>query len=179
MLIRRTPTEPTPERMDCGVILSDCGLFRYDLTRMWSHHAPLLLFMLLNPSTADHMRNDPTAKKCMGFARRLGYGGIRIMNLWAYRTKSPLILKQNGYLVGPHNQYWLENRLEEHSEVICGWGVNANCVEGKRRMWEVEEAFRKHGVKMLALQVNDNGMPTHPLMLPYSCTTIPYSLPPM
>ena len=72
-----------------GAVVSDDGLYRYILTRTWDRSLPALVFCMLNPSTADATVDDPTIRKCIGFAQRLGYGGIIVVNLFAYRATKP------------------------------------------------------------------------------------------
>lgn len=75
-----------------GAVVSGDGRYRYALTRTWRPDAPLLTFVMLNPSTADAYADDPTIRRCIGFARREGAAGIRVANLFAYRATSPAAL---------------------------------------------------------------------------------------
>ncbi len=81
-------------------VISDCGRYRYRLTRRWGD-GPLLSFIMLNPSTADAEVDDPTIRRCMGFARRDGYGGIVVGNLYAFRTTKPKALFAADNPLGP------------------------------------------------------------------------------
>lgn len=74
-----------------AILSRDGGWHRYLLARIWdpSPAAALLVWIMLNPSTADHERDDPTVRRCAGFARRLGYGGIAVANLYSYRATDP------------------------------------------------------------------------------------------
>jgi len=69
--------------------LSVCRKYRYALWRIWDKSKPIVLFISLNPSTADEKEDDPTIRRCIGFAKSWGYGGLCMANLFAYRTKSP------------------------------------------------------------------------------------------
>jgi hypothetical protein len=88
---------------------------RYLLTRIWDKATPPVCFIMLNPSTADHHRDDPTIKRCMGFARRWGHGGIQVVNLFAYRATDPKELYMLGYseAVGPFNQRYIAEALPQ------------------------------------------------------------------
>ena len=82
--------------------ISDCGAYRYRLTREWSDK-PLLPFVMLNPSDANAEIDDPTIRRCMGFARAWGYGGIVVGNLYAFRTPYPETLWKAPDPYGPLN----------------------------------------------------------------------------
>lgn len=146
-------------------VISDCGTYRYRLGRSWDDTLPRLAFIMLNPSTANADLDDPTIRKCIGFARHLGYGSIDVGNLFAFRATKPRDLKTAGYLEGPDNTDHLRAIALESQTVICAWGRNAatlaqpHKVIGMLRYWEK---------KPMALRVT-NGVPWHPLMLPYSC----------
>lgn len=158
--------------------ISDCGKFRYTLGRHWGV-GPGLVFVMLNPSTADADIDDPTIRKCMGFARRLEcsegifYGGIVVVNLFAYRATDPADLKRALYPVGPDNDHWiLESILSSRpfgENIVCAWGRNA---AGHPRTQMVIDTIRKAGMKPMALRLSADGTPHHPLMLPYSCSLI-------
>lgn len=156
--------------MNKGAIISDCGTFRYSLWRIWDEALPPLIFLMLNPSTADHEQDDPTARKGMGFARRLGFGGIYFLNLYAYRATQPADLKRAGYPVGPENDAHIATVIQDHAcerdNVICAWGANAR---GMSRPGDVLRLLRNLGVRPRALQFTNDGIPCHPLMLPYAC----------
>lgn len=75
--------------MDKGAIISECGKYRYQLWRIWDDTKPKVLFIMHNPSTADANEDDPTIRRCIGFAKRWGYGGIYVGNLFAFRATDP------------------------------------------------------------------------------------------
>lgn len=158
-----------------GALVSPCGLYRYRLWRRWSDK-PVLIFIMLNPSTADGEQDDPTIRKCVGFADRMGYGGIEILNLFAYRATKPADLKAAGYLVGPDNDSHIKATLNIYHDVICAWGVNAATAQGWARVKQVMEIVDGIGIEADALRLTANGIPWHPLMLPYACEPIPFDL---
>lgn len=128
------------------------GDYRYSLTRVWDPALPRITFVLLNPSTADAVELDPTLRRCVGFAKRDGFGGMAIVNLYAFRTKSPKVMKVAADPVGPENDRVLAG---VSGTVVAGWGNNA------------DPARVAHAVALLpplhALGVNKGGAPTHPL----------------
>lgn len=156
-----------------GAFISACGQFRYWLVRQWDDSLPCLVFVMLNPSTADANEDDATIRKCMGFARAKGYGGILVVNLYAYRATHPRVLKFNGWQTGPDNGKALSMALElarkqeggEH-RVICAWGANAR---GRPEAGAFIQAATIVGVPLYALKRSPDGTPHHPLMLPYTC----------
>lgn len=153
--------------MKKSAIISDCGKFRYLLRRAWDISRPALGFIMLNPSVADADQDDPTIRKCIGFAERLGFGAIVVTNLYAYRATDPANLKRAGYPRGPENDEWIRKAIMECGPIVCAWGSNAR---GLSRPAEVLLILRGLQVKRQALAFTDDGIPRHPLMLPYTCT---------
>jgi hypothetical protein len=155
-----------------GAVLSECGQFRYRLWRRWDQTLPILGYVMLNPSTADATEDDQTIRKCVGFARRLGYGSIEVVNLFAYRAREPADLKAAGYPVGEYNdQYIASVAADTGGRVICAWGSN---VKGLGRPGEVLNNLRRLGATPMALHMNAGGIPAHPVLLPYSCIPKPF-----
>jgi hypothetical protein len=157
-----------------GAILSPCGRFRYQLWRYWGDRGRPLVFIMLNPSTADAHANDPTIRKCIGFAKRLGYDGIEVFNLFAYRATAPADLVRAGYPVGIQNDLYLHYAAvlcaTHKSPAVCAWGANAR---GLSRAFDVREILLANGAELGALRILADGTPAHPLMLPYSETIKP------
>ena len=155
-------------------VLSECGLYRYYLTRIWDVALPAMHFVMLNPSTADAAQDDPTIRKCMGFARRNGCGGIAVTNLFAYRATDPKALiaaaKAGTDVAGPKGWAWLDVGTQRRP--IAAWGRNAYLPALADRLREVLRRYP--GVEWLALDTMQNGGPAHPLMLPYSCSPKPW-----
>jgi hypothetical protein len=147
-----------------NALISACGLFRYWLTRTWDPALPVLVFVMLNPSTADARLDDPTIRKCIEFARRMGYGGIVVVNLFAFRATNPKDLKAAGYQVGRDNDQYIKEACQGR-DVVCAWGSNAR---GLARPSVVLALLRAWGVMPMALRLTDDGVPWHPLMLSYN-----------
>lgn len=102
--------------------ISDCGKFRYELRRVWDKNKPLVLFVGLNPSTADGQEDDNTSKKCIAYAKSWGYGGLVMANLFALRSTDPAALWTADDPVGPKNDAWLKKLIGSASKVVCAWG---------------------------------------------------------
>lgn len=157
-----------------GAILSDCGSYRYVLTRRWDRSKPHATFIMLNPSTADAQQDDATIRKCRGFAVRLGMGALCVVNLFAYRATDPKALKAAGYPVGPENDFWIGQALDLSppglgNRVILAWGANAEQPGACRRAAEVRSRVAGHGAVWGTLERLRNGTPAHPLYLPWDC----------
>lgn len=160
--------------MKRDAFLSACGLFRYRLSRVWDDALPLLVFVMLNPSTADALIDDHTVRKCIGFAKRLGYGGILIVNLFAYRATDPADLRAAGWQVGPDNDGHIIDAVTGPGRaVVCAWGAEAR---GLARVVDVLDLVATWADSPpLALKLTADGVPRHPLMLPYACSPLRFS----
>jgi len=160
--------------MKTGAMLSPCGTFRYHLYRAWADGASLL-FVMLNPSTATANENDPTIRRCIRFGRDLGFAGIEVVNLFAYRTSSPRELRDNGYQVGPLNDRWIQGCTEtivaEGGEVVVAWGAPG---AGLARRVDVLRLIERAGGRAMCLGRTKLGEPRHPLMLAASCRLEPF-----
>ena len=148
-------------------IISDCNKYRYELHREWDKKKNKALFIMLNPSTADGLNNDLTTIRCMNFAKKWGYGGIMIGNIYPFRAKRPKDLKKwlnKKYLCGtpaiPLNSGYRTNRVhvgdmaERADLIICAWGCNNPGVPN----W-VEELGDLFYLELC----KDNITPKHPL----------------
>lgn len=149
---------------DKGAILSPCGQYRYRLWRRWSSNVKPVAFIMLNPSTADAEQDDPTIRKCIGFAKRLGHGAIEVVNLYAYRATKPADLKRAGWPKGPENDRHILDACKDAAMVICAWGAHAR---GMERPSKVLDLLALAGIPTSALALTDDGQPRHPLMLGY------------
>jgi hypothetical protein len=159
--------------MDQAAVISTCGKYRYLLQREVSQRPGAALFILLNPSTADAEKDDPTIRKCMGFARKWGYGRLRVVNLFAYRATSPLAMKVADDPVGEENQYWIDKALRHtHGVVVCAWG-NHGGYRGQDVV--VMGWLDDHGIEPMALRVSRQGEPYHPLYVPYGTRLFRYA----
>ena len=120
---------------------------------------------MMNPSTADHRKSDPTISKVMRYAARWGFGGILVLNLYAFRTSRPENLPDNpNEAVGPKNDWWIETTLRlakwQDVPVMCAWGVK----HGERGRF-VRRLANDLGLELMCLEVALNGEPKHPRFL--------------
>lgn len=148
-------------------IYSDCGHYRYALTRVWQRGGKRLLYVLLNPSTATETENDPTIARCQRRAVALGYGAFRVVNLFALRATDPADLRRADSPVGPENDAILSQSLREWrpDRVLCGWGVHGRWRE---RSTTVQRLLRDHGTELWHLGTTAAGEPRHPLYIGYA-----------
>lgn len=158
-------------------ILSEDGIYRYKLTRRWvAGGGPPLPFVMLNPSTADADIDDPTIRRCMGFARKFGYDALTVVNLYAMRTTRPVHLWERGtaYAAGPENRVYLSDMLDDAldygTDVVCAWGAHAKPEAVQGFLGLASEIDVEHRLK--ALRVTQAGAPGHPLYLPGSSELI-------
>lgn len=140
------------------------GDYRYSLTRVWDAALPTLTFVLLNPSTADDSQLDPTLRRCVAFAKREGFGGMMIANLYAFRSPSPKVMKAATDPVGPDNDLVLAGIT---GTVVAGWGNHAH----PSRVAQAVALLPP----LLALGVNGGGQPTHPLYVPGTAPLAPWA----
>ena len=150
----------TSEVGEMSAIISECGKYRYELRRKLSEHPGKVLFVMLNPSTADASVDDPTIRRCMGYAKDWGYGELIVCNLFAYRATKPDKLKSVGDPDGPFNEHYLRSAILEADLIICAWGING---QGKGREFIHYWPSRAYGLHYLEL--SKNGTPKHPLYL--------------
>ena len=156
-------------------IISRDRLYRYSLERTWDASKERVLFIMLNPSTADAIKDDATIKKCVGFAQRWGFGGIIVGNLFALRSRNPDGLLGPHDPVGPKNDAYLEQLAAECPAVIAAWG-NSGKRPGLRRLFQERQSFMKELLqgRMQSLGTNKDGTPKHPVLPAYRTPREPY-----
>lgn len=145
-------------------VISSCGLYRYRLTRDWDGDKPRLGFIMLNPSTADHREDDPTIRRCMGFARRDGFGGIEVVNLFAFRATKPQVMRAAADPVGPENDDYIRALLGRGHPVIAAWGANGDYRGRDQAVLRLARETNRADLRHLGLTAK--GQPMHPLYRP-------------
>lgn len=150
--------------------------YRYWLTRIWDSSKPIVVWMMLNPSTADAEKDDATMRRCMAFARAWDYGGMAVINLYAFRARSPKVMLAAEDPVGIHNNRWIvlwwEQARRTGAPIICGWGNNAR----QDRVQEILRMSESYGITLHALEMG-NKAPKHPLYLRNGLTPILLRMP--
>lgn len=152
-----------------GAWIDPTGCYRYRLWRHWDGQRPTLGFVLLNPSRADATQNDPTLRRCLGFARSWGYGGVEVTNLFAYRAVQPQILRQVTDPVGSDNDRVLQTLGDRVDRIILAWGNGGSLYQRDRA---VLRFFPMDKVDCLGL--TRSGYPRHPLYLRTDTRPVPF-----
>jgi hypothetical protein len=155
-----------------AVISGDKDQYRYILRRTWDENLPKTCWICLNPSTADANTDDPTLHKIQTFCRLWGYGQATVVNLFAFRSKFPIFLHATPAPVGPMNDMWINQEATGADLVICAWGKEGWFMG---RGAEVLSRIRTLGVTPMALKLNKDGSPQHPLYI--SLTAKPMEIP--
>ncbi|MGY9048037.1 hypothetical protein P775_10215 [Puniceibacterium antarcticum] len=142
-------------------LYSPCERYRYGLSRIWDDAGGLVLFVMLNPSTATELRNDPTIERCERRTRAMGFGGFRIANLFGLRATRPAELKAAEDPVGVGNDEILYLWGQGAEMTIAAWGVHgAYLGQGRRMARELPQLWH--------LGLTKHGHPRHPLYVPYA-----------
>lgn len=150
-----------------SAVISECGKYRYRLIRdlgMMGNGA--CCFVMLNPSTADAVLDDPTIRRCIGYARTLGCARLEVVNLFAYRSTSPDVLygMSKAMAIGPENDRHIAEACNASRIVICAWGNHGALFDRSSEVLGIIRA--QQGAKPMALKINKaSGQPGHPLYL--------------
>lgn len=157
-------------------IFSRDGYYRYRLERTVGSsafgHDPAVAFIMLNPSTADATLDDPTIRRCIGFARAWGYAKLIVGNAYAWRSTDPAGLWIAGPgPVGPDNDTHLEQIARDAELVVCAWGANIK----PERAAAVRAVIERAGRTPHALKLTKAGIPGHPLYLRADLRAFPWS----
>jgi hypothetical protein len=144
---------------------------RYSLVHVWSQIDPIVVWLMLNPSTADAFKSDPTVTRCQLFTRAWGYGGYIVLNLFGLRSTAPRALYEHPDPVGEHNDRYLLTYtaadITRGGPVVAAWGNHGALND---RALEVARLLAPTGVELLALEVNGTGQPRHPLYVAKTVT---------
>jgi hypothetical protein len=165
--------------LQSSAVFSDCGKYRYLLTRRVGRNDRAACFIMLNPSTADADRDDPTIRKCIGFARRWGCGRLIVANLFALRATNPAELRRARDPVGPLNRTWIEEAVKctvgaayaaDQGLVICAWGtVGSHAHQDRVALRWIESVCTPQ-----TLGLTQDGSPKHPLYVPYGAEQVSF-----
>ncbi|MEO0487426.1 MAG: DUF1643 domain-containing protein [Pseudomonadota bacterium] len=146
-------------------VYSDCERYRYILTRVWDERGGKVLFIMLNPSTATEVQNDPTVERCERRARALGFGAFRVLNIFAWRDTDPRKMRAAADPVGPHNDDAIRDSLPWADQIIAAWGTHGAHLD---RGPKVETLLRASGRPIYHLGLSKAGHPKHPLYIAYT-----------
>ncbi len=152
-------------------IYSSCEAYRYELTRVWKPNRDRILFVMLNPSTATEIKNDPTVARCEGRARHLGFGSYRVCNIFALRSTNPKGLYRSECPIGIENDEAIKRGCTWADKIVCAWGNHGELLD---RGKEVERLMRSTGNLLLHLGLTRKNFPKHPLYISHSQPLIPW-----
>lgn len=139
---------------------SECGKYRYALGRQFQHGIGICVFVMLNPSTADAELDDPTIRRCMNYAHEWGFCRLVVVNIFAWRSTDPKVLKKLPDPIGPQNDGVIMREVSKAQQVICAWGAHGGLYHrGRKMLTLLEEHWPRH------LGLTKAGQPKHPLYL--------------
>ena len=152
-------------------LYSVCERYRFSLQRVWAKEQSRVLFVMLNPSTATELKNDPTVERCERRARQMNCGSFRVCNLFAWRATRPKSLLLVDDPVGVANDDIIIESARWADLVICAWGANGAYQDRGRR---VEAMLRDTAGSLCHLGLTKDGHPRHPLYLAYTALPVPW-----
>ena len=154
--------------MKTNAIFSECRKYRYALWRVWDDSKPCIMFIGLNPSTADETEDDPTIRRCINYAKDWGYGGLCMGNLFAFRATDPNEMMSSEEPVGSENDDWLVKLSKNAGTVIAVWGNSGSYLDRSKLVVDIVP-------NLMCLKVNKTGEPAHPLYQPKSAKPVKMS----
>ena len=137
-------------------------VYRWRLWRCWDSALPTVVFVMLNPSTADVIVNDPTVRRCLGFARMWGYGRLEVRNLFDLRATDPRALAQHPTPNSQHNDLAIQ-QIVQRADVVAAWGNHGE--HRGRGLLVAREMLRPLAAHLWHLGLTKTGHPKHPLYL--------------
>ena len=172
-LWKRTFSVPLPLTLTplqtTGATFDATGRYRYTLWRSWDETLPRVAFVMLNPSKADASVNDPTIRRCIGFARDWGYGSLEVVNLFAYRATRPQHLKQASDPVGDETDEFILAASDRAELLVLAWGNWGTLLNRDRDVLELLGDRPSY-----CLGRNRSDQPRHPLYLPRQTSPVPF-----
>jgi hypothetical protein len=151
-------------------VYSDCEQYRYLLTRTWAPGRKAL-FVMLNPSTATEVQNDPTVERCERRARALGFGAFRVTNIFAFRATDPRVMRAMADPVGPENDTAIRESAVWADMILCAWGNHGAHLD---RGAVVTNLLRRTEAPLFHLGLTGQGHPRHPLYVGYDQAPQPW-----
>lgn len=145
-------------------VIDESGQYRYQFSCKWGDAERYVTFIMLNPSIGNQDRPDPTLRKCINYAKKWGYDGIKVANLFAYISTNPKRLREVDDPVGVDNNQHILEMIEDSEQVILAWGQSIRSPFVKRRIQEVMYLLRERDSYCLKRTV-DGKYPKHPLFL--------------
>ena len=151
--------------MPDSAIFSPDQRYRYTLHREWMYGDGTVAFVMLNPSTADHRKNDATVRRCIYFAQSWGFQRLTVVNLFALRSTDHKRLTMVNDPIGPQNDAYIVQEIRRAETVVAAWGRNGTLYHRDRHVLDIISAS---GCRVKGLSLTNGGHPSHPLRLPKS-----------
>lgn len=146
-------------------VYSVCEKYRYSLTRIWDASGKRVSFVMLNPSTATEVQNDPTVERCERRARALGFGSFTVTNIFAWRDTDPRAMKKAQDPVGPLNDAAIAEACAASDTIVAAWGTHGAHLD---RGAQVRNVLQGLGRPIHHLGLSKAGHPKHPLYIAYT-----------
>lgn len=175
--------------MTCWATFSEDRVYRYSLHRVWNPAKPVCVWVMLNPSTADETKDDATIRRCQSFARAWGFGGVTIVNLFAFRSTDPKGLETVDDPIGPGNDLAIfkatQDAHKHEGRVVCAWGAHGargpngrmgrHGSRGLGRGTTVKLNLRADGITLWCLGLTADKHPKHPVRLAKATQVVPWT----
>ncbi len=156
-------------------VYSDCERYRYSLRREWEGGTSRVTFVMLNPSTATELQNDPTVERCERRARAMGFGGFQVVNIFAFRATDPTDMRRAADPIGLENDAAILDAAAWADKIICAWGTHGAHL---RRGAQVAQMLRSFGHPLYHLGLAKEGAPKHPLYIGYKVQPMEWAFSP-
>lgn len=153
--------------IESGAEFSADRVYRYSLWRFWNKHIGYVAFVCLNPSTADEEKNDPTVRRCIDYAHAWGFGGLIMLNLFAFRATDPKELYSVEDPIGPDNDFHLRTASSNAGMTIVAWGTHGDYLKRAKSVLGLL-------TKPYCIALTKDGAPKHPLYLKKYLKPMPY-----
>jgi len=153
-------------------VYSPCEQYRYSLTRVWDTQGRKVSFVMLNPSTATEVQNDPTVERCERRAQTLGFGAFRVVNIFAWRDTDPKLMRAAVDPIGPDNDATILDACTWADQVVAAWGAHG---EHKDRGAHVRGLLMRTATPVAHLGLTKAGHPKHPLYISYATSPEPWT----
>ena len=150
--------EYSKDDVESEAVFSDCERYRYSLSRTWDKNLPKIMFIGLNPSTADEVKNDPTVSRMISYAKKWNYGAVFVQNVFAFRATLPSDLKRADNPIGKETDKFILDCVKKTNKIIACWGNHGLFMDRGFRV-------RKLIDKMECFGLTKAGEPKHPLYL--------------
>lgn len=160
--------------LETSAKISECGTYRYSLSRVWEPELPDVIWIMLNPSTADADKDDPTIRRCCAFAKEWLKGGIEVLNLFAARATDPKHLQHFTDPIGPENDNEIRVVAASKRLIVAGWGSHLMPRCANDRWVRVMRLLA--GRKVFCLGTTKNGRPKHPLYVLSGTKLVPFQV---